>query len=103
MTIRLNALAAIAFACLSSAALADEPVQMRVSTRGLHLDNAAGLAALSRRIHISAMMACDGGIDLQSQIAARACRADLERVGAARIAELAAHHDVMVASASDAR
>jgi UrcA family protein len=101
MKIANTALAAIAFACLSSAApaLADDVVQVKVSTRGLILDSAAGLAELGRRIHIAAMFACDtGGHDLSGQVVARACRADLERVGAARIAELAARRNVMVAS-----
>lgn len=104
MTYRLNALAAIAFACLSSAtpALADGPISMNVSTRGLRLDSAAGLTELGRRIHVSAGLACDRGTsDLASQIEARACVADLERAGAARIAELA-RPDVMVASVADA-
>jgi UrcA family protein len=99
------AFAAIALACLSSAApaLADGPVQMKVSTRGLRLDSAAGLAELSRRVSVAARVACDnGGIDLDSQIAAHACQQDLEHVGAARVAELAARHNVQVA-AVDAR
>jgi UrcA family protein len=100
------AFAAIALACLSSAApaLADDHVQMQVSTRGLQLDSAAGLAALGRRVHIAAMVACDnGGADLASRIVARECRADLERVGAAQIAELAARRNVMLATIASAR
>ena len=107
MTVRSEAaFAAIAFFCLSSAApaLADGPVRIRVSTRGVHLDSAAGLAELGRRVRVAAMVACDdGALDLSGQIAARACREDLERVAAAQIADLAARRDVMVATASDAR
>jgi UrcA family protein len=98
------ALAATACACLSSAALADGPVQMQVSTRGLQLNSAAGLAELGRRVHLAARAACeDGSRGVDAEIAMRACRTDLERVGAARIAELAAQRNVMVATADTTR
>jgi UrcA family protein len=100
------AFAAIALACLSSAApvlAEDGPVQLNVSTRGLDLGTAAGLAELGRRVSVSARVACGGGLDLASQLAAKACRADLEHVGAEQIAQLASRRNVMVASATTLR
>jgi UrcA family protein len=107
MTVRFNAaLAAIAFVCLSSAvpAGAEDHVQMRVSTRGIDVGSAAGLSELSRRVRVAARVACDnGGLDLASQIAAQACRADMEQAGAARIAALSSDRATVVAAAMDAR
>jgi UrcA family protein len=91
MTIRLNALAAIALACLSCAAPAGAQERMKVTARvriaDLDLATAAGRATLKARIHNAALANC------VSQVAAPAgpadearCRREMEQDGDAQIA-----------------
>jgi len=97
MTVRINALAAIAAACLSytSPAVAQErvPVTARVTIADLDLARATGRATLHARIHRAAMAACAIGAPGLAGISdAARCRSEMERDGSAQIAARTANN-----------
>jgi UrcA family protein len=91
MTIRFNALAAIAVACLAYAAPAAAqdrvPVTARVMIADLDLAHPAGQAALKARIHHAAIAACASDMPglVEASDVAR-CRREMEQDGTAQIA-----------------
>ncbi|MBV9842820.1 MAG: UrcA family protein [Sphingomonadaceae bacterium] len=92
LMVRHAASAAIAFACLSSAALAAErePVTAHVSTAGVDLASAQGRALFQARIARIAAAACDNGErDLGFRADADRCAREMTRDAQAQIAALA--------------
>lgn len=97
MTFRLVALAATAFACLSSAhAQQREPVTARVSYAGLDLAKIEDRRILDARIDRAALRVCRShAIGLQRTTDERRCRNEMRSDAQIRVAQLT---PVMVAS-----
>lgn len=99
MTIRIVALAATAFACLTSVAHAEEreTVSARVSYAGLDLTKAEDRRVLDARIDRASLKACRSNVLGLRRIAdENRCRAEMHRDGQVRVAQL---QPVTVASA----
>lgn len=91
MTIRIVALAAAAFACLSSVAHAEtrEPVSVRVSYAGLDLTRAEDRRVLDARIDRASLKACrSSAFGLRRIADENRCRAEMHRDGEVRVAQL---------------
>ena len=99
MTIRIVALAATAFACLSSVAHAEvrEPVSVRVSYAGLDLTKVEDRRILDARIDRASLRACRStAFGLRRIADENRCRAEMHRDRQVRVAQL---QPVTVASA----
>ncbi len=91
MTIRIVALAATAFACLSSVAYADtrEPVSVRVSYAGLDLSKVEDRRILDARIDRASLKACrSSAFGLRRIADENRCRAEMHSDGQVRVAQL---------------
>ncbi len=92
MTIRIIALAAAAFTCLSSAAHAElrESVSVRVSYAGLDLATVEGRRLLDARIDTAARRACTSVLTgMRGYADIRRCRTEMQRDAQVRVAQLA--------------
>jgi UrcA family protein len=100
------AFAAAALSCLFAAAVPTaasaserEPVQVRVSTKGLDLHTDAGRRALEKRIVRAAQAVCvPQGATLDMRLDAMRCFNEIRADGANKLVALAGRQDVRLAS-----
>jgi UrcA family protein len=100
------AFAAVALSCLFAAAVPTaasaaerEPVQVRISTKGLDLHTDTGRRALESRIVRAAQAVCaPHGATLDMRLDAMRCVKEMRTDGANKLAALAGTQDVRLAS-----
>lgn len=106
ISIRHAALAAIACACVSSVALAQDrvPVTTHVRYADLNLSSTAGRAALKSRIRSAAEIACpEMGGSLSEKMDVMRCRNEMMKDGAVQAAALSNSGDQRLALADQRR